>query len=212
MMLLSAGTSGIGSLIGGMQSAKANREMEGYVTGMKNKNDAWYNKNYNTNYLDTDEAKSAIRVLLDQMKENNEASESSGAITGATAEKNVALKGEQNKGFSTALTRLAGYGTQRKQMIESQYMNRDSQIDQAKLGILSGKAQNGTQFSQNAQGVGQNMLLGSMVGGGGEGGQTLMEQLSALFGNSTGRSYTPNMSKFNTTMLNSPYAKPKSIF
>jgi len=179
MMLLSAGVSGIGSLIGGSQSAKANAETDRYVSGMKAKNDAWYNKNYNTNYLDTDEAKSSIRIWLDQMKENNEASASSGAITGSTAEKNVALKGEQNKGFASALTRLAGYGTQRKQNIENQYMNKDSQIDQVKLGLLSGKSQNGTQFSQNASGVAQSMLLAGMMGEGG-GGASISELLKGL--------------------------------
>lgn len=197
MTLVGAG----GNLLGLSQSAKANKNFDNYINGMQAKNNAWYNKEYNTNYLDTTEAKAAIRGMLDQMKQTNENVSSSGAITGASAEKGVAIKGEQNKGFASALTQLAGMGTQRKQGIESMYKNREGQIDSMKLSNLAQKSQNGQQLSANSMGVAQNgILAGIMSGDGFDSGQTLLDKINAMLGRKSAGVIAPDMAKFGRVL------------
>lgn len=153
-----------GSAIGGIGSARANKKYNKYFEGMQNKNQMWFDKEYNTNYLDTDEAKSYLRNILDQIKETTQDQESKGAITGASAEKGVAMKDRLSKDYNRSVTSLAGHGTRRKDNIMSHFRNREGQLDTMKLQQLMSRAQNWDQFGQNAQGVGQNMLMSNTTG------------------------------------------------
>jgi len=164
-MLLSAGIGAAGNIFGQAKSAKANQKYDSYLKGMNSRLDNWYNKEYNTNYLDTEEAKAVIRQLLEQAKQANEDMASKSAVTGDSAEKQVAQKDKLNKNMAGAMTRMAGMGTQRKENVQNQYMNRLGQLDQLKLQNLNQKSQNWNQFGQNASGVAQNMMLSGTLGG-----------------------------------------------
>lgn len=167
MMLLSGGLGVAGNLFGLSKSSQANRKYDNYISGMTNKLDNWYNKESNTNYLDTEEAKAVLRRLQEEAKEISGDLESSAAVTGASAEKQVAMKDKLNKNYTGAATSLAGRGTQRKDNLRREYMGRQSMLDQLKLQSLLGKSQNWNQFGQNVSGTAQNaMLVGTMGGGG----------------------------------------------
>ncbi len=156
--------SAIGTGVGAFSSAKQSKEYDKYLGGMKQKNQSWYDKEYNTNYLDTDEAKSYIRTMLDQIKEATGRQESKGAITGESAEKSVALKEGMGKNFNTGITQLAGYGTRRKDNIQNMFMNREGQLDQMSLMNFLQKQQNWNQLTSNAMELGQGALLGGTTG------------------------------------------------
>jgi hypothetical protein len=154
--------SAVGTGVGSFSSAKQSRKYDKYLDNMRHKNQNWYDKEYNTNYLDTDEAKSYIRTMLDQVKEATGRQESKGAITGATAEKSVAMKDAMNKNFNTGVTHLAGYGTRRKDRIQEMFMNREGQFDNMKLMKFLKNQQNWDQFTANSMEMGQNAMLSGM--------------------------------------------------
>jgi len=162
--LIASAIGGIGGLAG---SAGQNKSYSKYIDSISRRNDAWYNKEANTNYLDTEEAKGYLRNILDQNKEMVKDQESKGAITGQSAEKSVATKEATGKNYNRAVTDLAGYGTRRKDFLNRDYQNRLSMIDQLKLGQILQKQGNWDQFGQNALGMGSNALLGSILGDGG---------------------------------------------
>jgi hypothetical protein len=160
MMIISA----LGSSFGLAKSAQQNKKNDKYLQGMVNANQSEYNKDYNTNYLDTEEAKAAIRTMLEQFRQVNSDSKSSAAITGASAEKQVALQGEMGKAFSGSLTNLAGKGTARKEMIKDRYLNRKGQLDSMVMNNMNNKSQNWDQFGSNAMQLGLTGLLANQGG------------------------------------------------
>lgn len=155
----------LGNVMGNVRSANANKEAQDYLTGLQKQNEAWYNKNYNTNYLDTEEAKSIIRMVQDEITQQSDNVKSSAAITGASPEKEVAVKERLGRVLNNTLSNLSSRGLQRKDAIESQYLNRKGQLDQAKLGQLSERSASGQQFAQNAMGLGTSAALMKMFGG-----------------------------------------------
>lgn len=175
LTILSFGGSLAGNLFGLGKSAKANRQYDKYIADMNQRLENWYNKEYNTNYLDTEEAKSVLRLLFEQQKEQSEDLQNSAAITGASAEKQVAQKEKLNKNYTQAVTGMSGLGTRRKENIQNQYMGRKGQIDQLTLQNLLNKSQNWNTFGQNVSSTAQNLLLSSLLSGGGKG------PLTALF-------------------------------
>lgn len=152
----------IGQGFSSIKNAKANKKTEQYARKRDFELKDLFNKEYNTNYLDTDEAKASIRTSLDQMKEMDENSKSSGAITGSTAEKNVATKDMMGKNFSGLVTNLSGQGTRRKEGIMSQYLNAKGNNDMFNLNVLNNKAAQWNQLGQNAQQLSSAALLSSM--------------------------------------------------
>ena len=52
-----AGVSALGSLYGSWRSAGANENVTGFLNKRQSDLDAWFNREYNTNYLDTAELK-----------------------------------------------------------------------------------------------------------------------------------------------------------
>ena len=154
-----------GNLMGMNKSANSNNQYDQYLKNMSSRNDAEYNKDYNTNYLDTEEAKAAIRAMYDQMNEINDDADSSSAITGASAEKGVAMKEKLNKNFTQGISQLSGQGTRRKDMIKGQYNSRMDNLDMMKLQNMMQKSQNGSQFAQNASQLGVSGLLMGSQGG-----------------------------------------------
>lgn len=161
-----------GNLFGLSQSGKQQRSYDSYIKDMTNRVTSKYNQDYNTNYLDTDEAKSVLRLLTEKAKEVNDDQASSAAITGASAEKQVATKDKLNKNYTGAATQLAGYGTRRKEGIKNDYFNRMGQIDHLNLQGMMQKSQNWGQFGQNVSGTFQNALLANMMGPEGSAGAT----------------------------------------
>jgi hypothetical protein len=157
--LLLLGGQVLGNAFGLSKSAQANKRYDSYLDNMTGRINGWYNKEYNTNYLDTDEAKSVLRQLMEQSKEISDDMDSSAAITGASAEKQVATKEKLNKNYAGAMSQLAGQGTRRKERIQSDYLNRMSAIDQLKLQNLMQKSQNWNQFGQNVSGAAQGAML-----------------------------------------------------
>lgn len=156
--------SGIGQGVGLAGSAKQNQRYNKYLEGMFRKNENYYNTEANTPYLDTEEAKSYLRNILDQTKEMTKDQESKGAITGQSAEKSVATKEALGKNYNTAVTSLAGYGTRRKDSITQNYMNRLGQLDQMKLGQMLQKQGSFDQIGKNSSGLLEMMLLGGTTG------------------------------------------------
>lgn len=140
----------LASLFGSIKSAEANKETDEQLAGRRSKLDSWYNKEYNTNYLDTDEAKSALQVLQTQMKERQKAVSQGNAINGASDETRVATNDKLQRGYADAVTRLAGRGTQYKNAIRSQYMGYDYALGNQETQNLQNKSANWTNFMGNA--------------------------------------------------------------
>jgi len=138
------------SAFGAAKSAKANRAIDEQIASRQSELDNWYNKEYNQNYLDTDEAKSTVTLLREQLRDQMKKVDQNNAITGASDERRVATAEKLNRGFGDSLTRLAGYGTRHKDAARRQYMYNNMFLDNQELQNLQGKSQNWSNLMGNA--------------------------------------------------------------
>jgi hypothetical protein len=149
-----AGVSALGSLYGSMRSAGANRNVTGFLNKRQSDLDAWYNREYNTNYLDTAEAKSTMQLLREQMRDQMKKVDQNSAIRGASDEARVAMADKLQENVGQNMTRLAGYGTRRKDMISRDYQRQKSYLDVLEAQDLQRKADQWSNFMNNSMNLG----------------------------------------------------------
>lgn len=145
---------GLASLVasgyGMYKNAKANKTADQQLANRQSELDSWYNKEYNMNYLDTEESKSTIKLLQNQMKEAMKKVDQNNAIRGASDEARVATADKLNTRLNDAVTKLAGYGTQYRDSIRREYQGLKGNLDNLQYQNLLGKSQNWANFSNNA--------------------------------------------------------------
>jgi hypothetical protein len=166
MALLMGGISALGtggSLFG---SWKANKKSQDILNQEKNdlykdkaKLEEWKTKN-STNYMDTPEAQTMISQLLENSKENNDTIASNSAITGATNANVTAQKKASQYNIVDALRKMAQYGTQWRNGIDSTYFNQSNGLAGRKLGLQNDqinieeqKSKQWSQFMQSLTGA-----------------------------------------------------------
>jgi hypothetical protein len=149
-----AGLSTLGSLYGSLASARQNKLIDAQLQKRQSELDTWYNKEYNQNYLDTEEARSVLRILSNQRKEAMKKVDQGNAITGASDEARVATASKLNQSLGDQTARLAGQGTYRKYLTDRQYQSLKFGLDQMQLQNLQNKSQNWANFMSNAANAG----------------------------------------------------------
>lgn len=149
-----AGVSALSSLFASLKSAQANKLADAQLRKRQSELDVWYNKEYNQNYLDTDEAKSIMTILENQRKEQMKKVDQNNAIKGASDEARIATADKLNRGIADNVTRLAGYGTRYKDMMRREYQGLKSNLDTLDWQNLQAKAQNWANFGNNAMSAG----------------------------------------------------------
>lgn len=149
-----AGLSLVSSLFGSLKSAQDNKRMDRQLDKRQSELDAWYNKEYNMNYLDTDEAKSVTQLLNRQKEETLQKVDQNSAIKGASDEARVATADKINRSVGDELTRLAGYGTRYIDSIRREYQGLKSNLDNLESYNLQNKASQWSNFSSNATNAG----------------------------------------------------------
>jgi hypothetical protein len=141
------------SIFGKHKEAQERNRFNKWVRDQSNKLEAWYKKESNTDYLDTDEGKSISegikKTLKDHVKRNKE-----GAIkTGGSHEAEVASKEQAFESLGDSYRKLAGLGTQRKANLRNQYLQQKSNLDAMKISNMQGKANAWSTFANNAGSV-----------------------------------------------------------
>jgi len=149
-----AGISALSSLFGSLKSAGANRAIDRQLQKRQSELDTWYNKEYNMNYLDTEEAKSVAELLGRNRDQAMKKVDQSNAIKGASDETRVATADKINRSVGDELTQLAGYGTRYKDMIRREYQGLKSNLDDLEFQNLQNKSAQWSNFMNNSMTAG----------------------------------------------------------
>lgn len=156
----------VSSIFGGAKSASAARKQKRLLQEAQARNEAWYNKNYYQNYLDSTEAQAAIRRVEDTMRRERQQAQAQAAISGGTQESVLAQQANSQKAMGDVVSNLAERADARKAAVDEQYQrNNDS--------ILAG---NMAQYQADEAGSAQVM----------NGGLGLIGKALELYGASTG--------------------------
>lgn len=155
--------SAAGLVAGTVGSARANKKYENYLRDRQRKIDTWYDREYNTNILDTDEGKATMQLLRNRLKEQTQARGQANAIRGASDEAALASVTEGQKVYADAGLSLAARGQERKDNIQNIYDTKDMNLAGLKAQNLLDKRQNWSNLISNSG----NLLSSSLAVGAG---------------------------------------------
>ena len=150
---LSIGLAGAGLLtnvVGNIFSGKANRKAQEGVDDQIADLTAWKDTQVNQDPLKSNVGKNIMRKALDTAKQQARTADSKSAITGASAEQNIAEKSAIQKGLSDTASNIASYATAREDQIEGRYRSNLSNLLGQKTNMALNKAQQGANVAQSA--------------------------------------------------------------
>lgn len=140
-------------IFGGIKSAKAAREQQRLINEQESKNNAWYNRNYYQNYMESAEAQAAMKRVENTLKKQNQEARATAAVMGSTPESAVAQQQANNEILDNTATGLAAQATQRKTQVDAANQQNQNAILNARLGQSQMNEQGGAQLMSNGLGL-----------------------------------------------------------
>lgn len=114
------------------------------------KEDAWYNRRYNEDYLDTAAGQNLVRRAKEFAKENWKRAVGAQAVIGGTDASVQMAKDAGNKMVGDTIANIAAADTQRKAQVDDMHRNAQSQFAQMDMSRYAQNAQNITNAGQQA--------------------------------------------------------------
>jgi predicted phage tail protein len=152
---LGLGAVGLASkLYGGIKSAQANKEAQAQLDKQFEQNEAFYNNRVNKNFLETNAAKGVVEQLRKNFQNQTKQIDSKTAVTGGTAESNIAAKTAATEQVNDGLNQVAQQGTGYQLAAEGQYKNTQSDLYRQRMALNREKSQN----ASNIMGAGGELL------------------------------------------------------
>ena len=142
---------GIGSsLFGANKAKKAARRAQAENQYRTNAEKAWYDKNYNTDYLDTKAGQNLMRRAQEVQDEYVRKADGAAAVGGGTAASVAQAKESANKAMGDTIANIAAQDTSRKQHVEDAHLQNTQQLSRERQQIEQQKAQATSDAAQNA--------------------------------------------------------------
>ena len=142
---------GVGSsLFGANKAKKAARRAQAENTYRTNAEKAWYDKNYNTDYLDTKAGQNLLRRAKEVQDEYVRKADGAAAVGGGTAASVAMAKEAANKAMGDTIANVAAQDTARKQHVEDAHLQNTQQLSRERQQIEQQKAQATSDAAQNA--------------------------------------------------------------
>lgn len=138
------------SLFGANKAKKAARRAQAENTYRTNAEKAWYDKNYNTDYLDTKAGQNLMRRAKEVQDEYVRKADGAAAVGGGTAASVAMAKESANKAMGDTIANIAARDTSRKQHVEDAHLQNTQQLSRERQQIEQQKAQNTSDAAQNA--------------------------------------------------------------
>lgn len=138
------------SLFGANKAKKAARRAQAENTYRTNAEKAWYDKNYNTDYLDTKAGQNLMRRAKEVQDEYVRKADGAAAVGGGTAASVAMAKEAANKAMGDTIANVAAQDTARQQHVEDAHLQNTQQLSRERQQIEQQKAQNTSDAAQNA--------------------------------------------------------------
>lgn len=142
---------GVGSsLFGANKAKKAARRAQAENQYRTNAEKAWYDKNYNTDYLDTKAGQNLMRRAKEVQDEYVRKADGAAAVGGGTAASVAMAKEAANKAMGDTIANVAAQDTARKQHVEDAHLQNTQQLSRERQQIEQQKALATSDAAQNA--------------------------------------------------------------
>ena len=138
------------SLFGANKAKKAARKAQKENTYRSNAEKAWYDREYNTDYLDTKAGQNLMRRAQEVQNEYIRKADGAAAVGGGTAASVAMAKEAANKTIGDTVANIAAQDTSRKQHVADAHLQNTQQLSRERQQIEQQKAQNTSDAAQNA--------------------------------------------------------------
>lgn len=155
--------SAVAGIVGGNAARKAANRNQRLIEEAENESKAWYDKQYNANFLDRSDARAAINQTRELLNERYKQAEASAAVTGATEESIARQKAAANETLAQVTSNIAERADAYKDAVRANYEDQQDAIMQQKMGVNNAKAQATAQAASGLANAAQGM--GNAVGG-----------------------------------------------
>lgn len=140
----------LGGVMGGVKAAKSAKDQQKAIEQQRAKNDAWYNRNYYQNYLDSSEAKAALKRVEDTMRRRNQEAQATAAVTGGTQEAVLAQQENDQKLMGDVVGNLAARGDAVKRQVDAQNQANENALMQQQVAQYQANEAGGSQLLSNS--------------------------------------------------------------
>lgn len=162
--LIGAGVGLANMLYGAHKSAAEAKKLEAEQARQRAAGEAWYNRNYYQDYLNTVQAQNALKQYRNAWAERTKEARARQAISGGTPEQAQAVAEAGGEAMGNMIGNLAAKGEQNKAAIDAQKLAMDNNLSQQQMQI----AEQRQQAASNLMSGGASMLtsgLQSLDGG-----------------------------------------------
>ena len=153
----SAGLGVLGSLFGGNKAKKLAKKAMKENAYRTNAEKAWYDKEYNTDYIDTKAGQNMLRRAQEIQDNYIRKADGAAAVGGGTAASTAMAKEAANRTMGNTIANIGAQDTARKQSVSDQHIRNEQNLSQQREAIYNQQAQNTTEAAQNMS----NALMGA---------------------------------------------------
>lgn len=147
---IGAGASLLSSFIGGSKAAKAEREAMKIQKRREAAENAWYNRRYNEDYVDTAAGQNLVRRAKDFARENWKKAQGAAKVGGQTEAATAMAKEAGNKMVGDTIANIAAQDTARKARVDDIHQQAQDKFAQMDIQREHQRAANITNAAQNA--------------------------------------------------------------
>lgn len=148
--LIGAGLSVASSVIGGIKSAQQNKKAEQEMKANHARQNAWYNRRYNEDYLDTAAGQSLMTRAKEYADQNWKRQQGAAAIGGGTDASTAMAKEAGNKMMADTMSNIASADVHRKTQVDNMHENMENQYSQSMVNLAQQRANNIAQVAGSA--------------------------------------------------------------
>lgn len=172
--LIGAGVGLASTLYGAHKGAKSAKEQEAELARQRAANEAWYNRNYYQDYLNTVEAQNALKLYKNAWAERTKEARARQAITGGTPEQAQAVAEAGGEAMGNMVGNLAAKGQQDKAAIDAQKLAMDNNLSAQAMQI----AENRQTAASNLVSNSANMITSGLQAYGGANGKEAAQKVA----------------------------------
>ena len=138
------------SLIGGARAAEASREAERRQRAAEAREEAWYKRRYNENYVDTAAGQNLVRRAKEYARENWKKAAGAQAVAGGTDAATAMAKEAGNKMVGDTIANIAATDQARKDNVDNMHRQAQEKFAQMDMAREQQRAQNITNAASAA--------------------------------------------------------------
>lgn len=126
--MIGAGMNAAASIYGGIQNAKAYKDVINSIKQQQQDNQDWFDRRYNEDSTQRADAQALLTATEESIRNRNRQAAGAAAVMGGTDESVAAAKAANNQALVDATSKIAAAADQRKDAIENQYMSTKSNL------------------------------------------------------------------------------------